>query len=101
MAPPARRPAERLGCAARFYAEGAACADVGWRRFPVEHRRRVHPAHTAKAKKYYRLKGIPSKSGPERASDLLDLDLDVDAGREVEALKRLDRLRRRLHDVDE
>src|SRR5437868_14374945 len=30
-------------------------------------------------------------------SDLLNLDLDVDAGRQVEALERLDRLRRRLH----
>ena len=34
-------------------------------------------------------------------SDLLDLDLDVDARRQVEALERLDRLARRLDDVEE
>jgi hypothetical protein len=34
-------------------------------------------------------------------SDLLDLDLDVDAGGEVEALERLDGLRGGLDDVDE
>src|SRR6266487_6807164 len=34
-------------------------------------------------------------------SDLLDLDLDVDAGGEIEALERLDGLRRGLDDVDE
>src|ERR1700682_3979089 len=34
-------------------------------------------------------------------SDLLDLDLDVDTGGEVEALERLHRLGGRLDDVDE
>src|SRR6478609_1062167 len=38
---------------------------------------------------------------PENGSARLDLDLDVDASREVEALEALDRLARGLDDVEE
>lgn len=38
-------------------------------------------------------------SATQRSNLLLDLDLDVDACREVETLKRIDRLWRRLDDV--
>ena len=43
---------------------------------------------------------IPRCTGRIR-SDLLDLDLDVDAGREVETLERVDRLGRGINDVEE
>jgi len=43
---------------------------------------------------------IPSCTGRTR-SDLLDLDLDVDASGEVETLERVDGLGRGIHDVEE
>ena len=43
----------------------------------------------------------PRRRRGTAVSDLLDLDLDVDAGGEVEALERLDGLRGGLDDVDE
>src|SRR5947199_7845124 len=101
MAPPARWPAERLGCAARFCAGGAACADVGWRRFPVRIAAGSTPPTRRKPRDNSGYRGFRRSRACRRESDLLDLDLDVDAGGEVEALERLDGLRGRLHDVDE
>src|SRR5580698_207409 len=44
---------------------------------------------------------FPRGAGRAAGSDVLDLDLDVDAGGQVEALKGVDGLRSVLHDVDE
>src|SRR5262249_147874 len=41
------------------------------------------------------------RSPPPSGLGLLDLDLDVDPGRQFESLQRVDRLRRRLENVEQ
>ena len=110
-APPARaRRSVDLGCAARFPPERAG---LRGRRLTVRSASaaRVRRPFTRRQKTSTRLSGRPTTAGRSyrrlaevargseaaagRArSGLLDLDLDVDAGGEVEALERLDRLAR-------
>jgi hypothetical protein len=87
-----------LGCAARSCAEAQpAQTSVGENfRTSIAAGR---TAHAAKAQQYYRIPGTAVEA-LSSVSDLLDLDLDVDAGGEVEPLERLDGLRRGLDDVD-
>ena len=56
------------------------------------------PKSARPATLHHRFRGLPATSprpggGARRASDVLDLDLDVHAGRQVEPLERVDRLR--------
>src|SRR3954471_19950521 len=99
MAPPARRPAERLGCAARFCTRERS---LRRRRLAKISGRASPPGPPRPHGDSQEIVAVTSDSvevGPcNPVSDLLDLDLDVDSGGEVEALERLDGLRCRLHD---